>query len=196
MSHPYRDLPKDPYEDDEFSELDDYDERLRALHEAQTVWERLAYLQTLKMPCPECGGAGQLYGGSLGSACPECLGARVVDHPASEGFELPDFAGMRALLSGAAEARDQRKGLMGEGLKLLKQPHPADMPSMDEIHALADEGRKLALSAPAAPSVQGGQLREPPRPEMHALDEGRVDGEDDGTYATDEYLDALEEGQD
>lgn len=194
MSHPYRDQPKDPYDDD-FSELDDYDERLRALHEAQTVWERLAYLTTLKMPCPECGGAGQLYGGSLGSACPECLGARVVDHPASEGLKMPDFAGMRVLLSEAAEERDKRAGLMGKGVKLLRRPDPADLPTLDDIRALADEGRKIALSAPAAPDVRG-QLAEPPRPKMHALDEGRIDGEDDADLPSDDYLDALERGDD
>jgi hypothetical protein len=207
MDHPYRTPGEDPDEDD-FSELDDVDDRLRALHEAQTIWERLAYLKTMKMPCPECGGAGSIYAGSLGTSCPECLGARVVDHPAAEDLDIPDFADMRLKLSAAADARDQRLGLRAEDEMLLALPDPADLPTLEEIKGLKKKGHQLALQAPQAPQIQG-EMREPPRPRLDAPDNSQLDSLQDGEERSflsessiggegldDAYLDELERGED
>jgi hypothetical protein len=121
----------DDYEEGEI-EIDEA--TLRAISEeldrTQTLWEELAYLATPLMPCPECSGAGAIYGGILGDLCPNCLGQRVVAHPGAEPFQMPPFASMRAALSGgvsaalptlaqvralAAEARTQAKALLAHG---------------------------------------------------------------------------------
>lgn len=210
MGHPYRTPPEDsdePFDDDEFADLDDIDERLRDLNEAQTLWERVVYLKTMKMPCPECGGAGSLYAGSLGGTCPTCFGARMVDHPAAEEIEVPNFVDMRRALSGAAAARDQRLGLRSKDEMRLSLPDPASLPSRDAIKALADQAREIARGLPASPQIEG-TLREPPRPRLHAPDDRQLDAFEDGdadavdsgslgeSYPDDDYLDGVEDGDD
>lgn len=191
--------------DDDFSELDDLDDRLRELERAQTAWERLSYLQTLKMPCPACGGAGSLYGGSLGNTCPECLGTRMVEHPAAQEIEVPaDFFAVRRLLNAAAKARDQRLGLRAPGEDRAMMPDLSSLPSLQEIRDFTEQGRQLALQAPQTPVVQG-QLREPPRPRLDAPDDRQLDALEDGEEGSfaaessiggegldDEYLDEIE----
>jgi hypothetical protein len=190
MGNPYRDTQEDS--EDEFSELDDLDDRLRDLDKAQSIWERIKFLQTMKMPCPECGGAGSIYGGSLSNTCPGCMGRRMVDHPAANEIKVPDFANMRRALSGAATARDQRLGLRAPGEMRLALPDPGRLPTRNDIAALIDEARKIAQGLPATPQIEG-ELREPPRAQLG-------DGEDEsdllGNAPDDRYLDELEEGAD
>lgn len=210
MDHPYRESPED-FDDDEFADLDDLDDRLRELDAAQTAWERIAYLKTVKMPCPECGGAGSLYAGSLGGTCPTCFGARMVDHPAAEDFDIPDFREMRLQLSAAAQARDQRLGLRAPGEARLLLPDAASLPTRADLQALAEQAREVARGLPAAPQLEG-TLREPPRPRLHAPDDRQLDAYQDGdgdavdggslggAYPDDDYLDdyldGMEEGED
>jgi hypothetical protein len=130
--------------DEIMKDLEDLDERSRACEEANQLYEKLAYLAVQKMPCPECGGAGAVSGGSLGGACPNCLGTRVVNHPGAEVPEMPDFAGFRQKIRGAREAR--QKAL----------PMPTDVPSLAMLKNLITDGTATAkeLAGPsAAPAV-------------------------------------------
>lgn len=202
----YQDDPGDP-DEDEFSELDDIDDRLRELHEAQTIWERIEYLQTAKMPCPECGGSGQLYGGTLGNTCPTCMGQRMVDHPGADDIKVPDFADMRQKLSAAATARDQRLGLRAATERRLALPAAGSLPTLAEIRDLARQGHEQANECRTAPMIEG-DLRAPPRPRLDAPDDKQLDSLHEGgeeSFASessiggegldDDYLDQLEDGE-
>lgn len=144
-------------------ELSDEDIRQisSALDDAQTRWERVGYLSAQKMPCPECGGAGQIAGGSLGDICPGCLGARVIDHPAAEQLVLPPFASMRAALSAYANARLDRALPDGHrGKKGLALPPRSTVPTLEEIQNL---GAEALEKAKALPPVTMPALAEPER---------------------------------
>lgn len=142
-------LDEDPALWEELEELDAQQaaELARELDETQTLYEKLAYLGSPKMPCPECGGAGSVYGGSLGDICPMCHGSRLVDHPAAEAIALPDFAGMRAAL-GAVRDDDDR---------VLPGPHR--VPSLEGLRALRKKGKEFAKQF--GPQPQMPELAEP-----------------------------------
>jgi hypothetical protein len=130
----------------------------------------------------------------------------MIDHPASADIETPDFRGMRRALSAAAEARDQRLGLRSPNEPRLMLPDSSTLPTRKEIKAIYDQGINIAADLPAAPQLVG-DLREPPRPQLHAPDDRAidafVDGEDPDAvgsgslsangYPEDDYLDGTEE---
>lgn len=81
---------------------------------AQREYEKLVHLSSPIMPCPECGGAGSVSGGSLGDICPGCLGSRRVSAPGNPGIDLNiDFAGIRARLADAQRYNDAVAGRLG-----------------------------------------------------------------------------------
>jgi hypothetical protein len=130
------------------------------IERANTLYEKLAYLGTAKMPCMECGGSGSLPGGSLGDICPGCLGACVMDHPGAEEIQMPDFAGMRAALSACVD----------EANEVLPGPHR--VPRLSAVRALYEEGKRqsklLISAAPEAPALPG--------PNQHDEDYGSLGG--------------------
>ena len=161
---------------DEIDELtaDDLDEIGAEVERANTLYEKLAYLGTAKMPCIECGGSGSLPGGSLGDICPGCLGARVMDHPGADEMTLPDFAGMRAALSACVDKDNN----------VLPGPHR--VPQLSAVRALHEEGRrqsKLIGAPPEAPALPG--------PKQHDEDHGGY-GSLGGESPADSEIDDLE----
>lgn len=161
MTREFTEDMDDPY--DEIDELttDDLDEIGAEVERANTLYEKLAYLETAKMPCMECGGAGSLPGGSLGDICPGCLGARVIDHPGADEFPVPDFAGMRGAL----------KACVDKDNKVLPGHHR--VPRLSAVRALYEKGTrksKLLISSPSeAPAL--------PAPAQHDEDYGSLGGD-------------------
>lgn len=137
--------------------------RFQALEDAQEEWEKVAYVAVPKIPCPECGGAGAVAGGSFSDICVGCMGARVVPAPGADGFDMPDFKGLRLRLSTYAAAMDDRALPAGHRIKKgLALPPASTLPTLAEITALEMEARKVAKQLRAAPGiVPAGQLAAP-----------------------------------
>jgi hypothetical protein len=153
----------------------DLDEIAAGLEAAQQVWEQVAFLATEKIPCPECGGMGSVYGGSLGDTCPGCFGRRVVDHPGAEAIALPPFAQWRGRLH--AQAVHLRTG--------LGSPVPrALLPSPAQLTELLEEGRTKA---------QQYRERAPVALPTPAQDEQKLLGSLGGQGPSDDVLDELED---
>lgn len=134
------------FNDDLYEDVDDLtDEDLTAVaqevEKTNTLYERIAYLGSPKMPCPECGGAGSVGGGVLGDTCPECMGARVVDHPAADEIEMPDFAGMRMALRACVDQNNQ----------IIPGTHR--LPSIAGLQAMQHKGKELAKQLAPAPAT-------------------------------------------
>lgn len=142
---------------------DEIRRRSEELDAAQGIWERAAIRSRPKMPCTECTGNGQVFGGSLGDHCPTCNGTRVVDDESVEvDFEMPDFKALRDPLSAYGNALiDRRHG------KRTALPPASSVPTLEAISSLTSAGRaahkrlaagqpqQAALPAPA-PSVRRG----------------------------------------
>ena len=145
---------------DEFDTTTEYtqeelDEAVREMVEAQDEWDEIAYMVTPKMPCPECGGQGAIDSGSLGAICVRCNGARVVDHPAAERIELPDFAAMKKLTRAADRWMLSSKS-SEEDRERLKLPPPGaapPIPTVDYIKGLRKEAAAKAKALPAPAPV-------------------------------------------
>lgn len=123
--------------------------RAEALDEAQGVWERAAHRARPKLPCPECTGNGQVFGGSLGDHCPSCHGTRVIDDDSVEvDFAMPDFKALRDPITAYGDALIARR--YGQRVAL---PPASSVPELGTIEALRAQGRTqhklLAGTAPA-----------------------------------------------
>lgn len=140
------------YDDVELSQ-GEFDELAREVEDTNVQYEKLRHLATPKMACMECGGNGTLAGGSFGAMeCPSCNGARVVDHPAAEPMDIPDFAGMRAALSAAA-APAMLNGAVNPAAGMLL-PGPQRLPKLSALQSLQKQGKEYAqLHAPALPKL-------------------------------------------
>ena len=159
------------------------EDELRTLAEeleaASDSWEKVSYLSTLKMPCPECGGAGQVGGGSLGDTCPGCLGARAVEHPAAEKVDVPDLIGMRRRLKSYVDAwEDHRLPDDHRAKKNLALPPASSLPAVADMRGLVEQAKQIAK----------GEM--PEQPQLPAPQMKRRDGLG---AMTDEELDDLED---
>jgi hypothetical protein len=133
---------------------EDLDQIAGDLEDANQLWEKVAYLSSPKMPCPECGGSGQVFGGSLGDVCPGCMGMRVLDHPGADLMDIPDFAGMRLALGAYCDAKRDGRAL----------PPASTVPTREQIAELAKQAKAKAETLPSAPlpaGIAAGQLAEP-----------------------------------
>lgn len=146
--------------------------RAENLDAAQSLWERARDRSIAKIPCPECTGNGQVYGGALGDHCPTCHGTRVVaDDLAEAPFEMPPFAELRAGLTAYGDALTWRRVGLPSGLtspdakpdaverfkrEKMTLPPASTVPTPEQIEALTATGkaklRELAASAPPAPA--------------------------------------------
>lgn len=151
----------------------DLRERSQALDQAQEVYEELAYMTNPKMPCPECSGAGQVAGGSLGDICVRCMGARVIEQPGAAKVEMPPFASLRAAITAYGDALADRALPEGRVVggdrhgqpirRNLSLPPAATVPTLAQIQALTAEGERRAKQlAGATPGIVArGELAEP-----------------------------------
>lgn len=152
---------------DQMLSEEDIRQRLAALEAAQTRWERLAHLETPKIACDECGGAGAI-GGEI---CVGCMGKRVVDAPDAEPFECPDFAAIRKQITDYAAVLDDRALPDGHRIKKnLALPPASTVPDLAAIKAIDDQAKARMsqlrqLGAGDGPrGVDQRQLPEPKRP--------------------------------
>lgn len=168
----------DPIDDGVLDEIGEH------LEEADDLWNKYAYLAVPKMSCPECGGTGQIAGGSLGSACPTCAGARVLDHPGAEKPDIPDFSGMRRALKNYSIAlADQQLPAGHPGKRNLALPPASTLPRpeaiINAVRVIKEASKKLSAGTPAL------NLPEPKPNTAGALG--------DGSDFTDEQLDEIED---
>lgn len=160
--------------------------RSQALHEAQEVWEDLTYNATPKMPCPECGGRGEVYGGSLGGLCPRCGGARVVDVAGAEPPLVPPFAALRAAISAYGDwLADRALPEAHPGRRGLLPPPPESVPTMATLEGLRQTGLRRAQTLRSTGIMPGA-----PHLELEAAGAPS----DDLGAVTDAELDDLEPG--
>jgi len=141
----------------------DLRDRSQALHEAQERWEKLAYVAVAKIPCPECGGAGSVGGGSFGDICVGCMGARVVTAPDAEDFEMPDFGGMRRAISAYGDALADRalpEGTVvggprhGQTIRRgLALPPASTVPTVEAIRAIEEQAKAQLKQLKGTPGV-------------------------------------------
>lgn len=150
------------------SMISDEDLRVRsqALDDAQEAWEEVCYLANPKMPCPECTGAGQVSGGSLGNMCVRCMGARVIEQPGSTPVEMPPFAELRAAITQYGNAKADHELPPGHRARRnLALPPPTTVPTLDQItqlHGTAIGMSRQLANAPQAPQAQLPEAK-PPR---------------------------------
>lgn len=181
--------------EDIVSELTEDDLRARSqkLHETQELYEELAYLANPKMPCPECTGAGNVSGGSLGDICVRCMGSRVLDRPGSPVVEMPNFAQLRASITDYGNAVADRALPPGEdgkphrAFKGLALPAASKVVTMEEIDKLYEHGQETAKKLQGqAPAVEGISLNPPASRQGLLSDDGDL-----GDYS-DADLDEME----
>ena len=169
--------------EDIVSELteDDLRERSQKLHETQELFEELAYMANPKMPCPECTGAGNVSGGSLGDICPRCMGVRVIDRPGSPKVDMPNFAQLRAGITAYGDALadralppvDGKPHRAFKGLALPPASSVVTMKDLDELHAKAMDHANQLRGKPSA--VEGLELDAPRKRKGLQSDDGGLD---------------------
>lgn len=165
----------------------DLRERSEALHKAQELYEELAFLKNPKMPCPECGGAGSTYGGSLGDVCPRCMGARMLDRPGGEDLEMPDFRKLRAAITAYGDALADKALPEGhQAKKHLALPPAESVPTPEEIEELASHAKEQARQ------LEGPDMSKLPAPAQRPA--AGLGGVSDAEL--DEMEDAMEEAED
>jgi hypothetical protein len=119
---------------------DDLRARSEALDKAQTMYEEYAWVATPKVPCPECGGAGSVIGGSLGDFCPTCGGSRVIESPGGHRIQMPPFAALRGAITQYGNALADRALPAGHRAKRgLALPPAGSVPTVEQLDALTDE---------------------------------------------------------
>jgi hypothetical protein len=152
---------------------EDLRERSQALHEAQETYEELAYLTNPKMPCPECGGAGSVHGGSLGDVCVNCGGARVVEAPGGRKVEMPPFAALRWAISTYGNAlADHALPVGHRAKKYLELPAPTTVPTLEKIQKLQAEGLAQARQLTGQPGIVDPKLLKEAKPAKGLSGEG------------------------
>ena len=174
---------------------DELDAAAKAIAAAEEEWANLAFLATPKMPCPECGGTGRIYAGSLGETCPGCGGARAVDMPQADGFDGPDFASLRRAIGAYTVAQKDAELPAGHiAKKFLALPAPATIVRASAVTELIKIAKTRALSLPSRPDLQLPEARKTPRGALGAgeYSDADLDAMEDETY-TDDDLDALED---
>jgi hypothetical protein len=124
---------------------EDLRQRSQALHDAQETWEELQFLSTPKIPCRECGGSGQVSGGSFGSICVGCMGERMVTPKGAPSFDMPDFSGMRKAISAYGDALSDRALPDGHrGKRQLALPAASTVPTLELIETLGEQALSKA----------------------------------------------------
>ena len=130
--------------------LTDEDIRVRsqALSDAQDDWEAVAAYANPQMPCPECGGAGSVAGGSFSDLCIRCEGKRTIDMPGSPDFVMPPFAELRKAIGAYGDALADKALPDGHRAKRqLALPPASTVPKLDDISNLrtqaAERSREL-----------------------------------------------------
>jgi hypothetical protein len=177
-------------------ELDEEDLRKRsaALDEAQTAWEELAYVSTAKAPCPECSGAGQIGGGTLGDICPRCLGQRVIDAPGSEPLEMPPFSHLRAAITAYGDALADRALPAGHrARKQLALPPASSVPALESLVMLKVTAIGKAKQLRGAPGWVDPKLLAEPKKAKGLAGDGELGEYSDAELA--ELEDAANRGQ-
>lgn len=174
---------------------DDLRERSQQLHEVQSEWEDLAHMSIAKMPCPECYGAGQVQGGSLGDICVRCMGARVVDQP-GQAFEMPPFDDMRAAITAYGsyllrlrDPETAKRLAPGDGMVSNASPDPRGIVTSAQLEELRGQARSRVakLQLAGAPGLAPVALAEPQRA-TGLLGDGDLGDVEDAD------LDAIEDG--
>jgi hypothetical protein len=169
-------MSDDYYNDDDVITGSTLDAIGADLEEGQEIWERYAYLAVPKMPCPECGGTGSVAGGSLGSACVRCNGARTLDHPGAEAPEIPDFSGMRTALSNYSIALADHALPDGHRAKKhLALPPASTLPRPEAIQKARDAIKKASKQLAGAPPMA---LPAPQQESRGSLGDGDADFSD------------------
>lgn len=150
---------------------DDLRKRSQALDEAQTTYEKIAYISVPKMPCPECGGQGSVDGGSLSGICLGCEGARVVDRPDAEPFVMPPFKELRAAISAYGDALADRgipaqlaDGRAHPGKRHLALPAASSVPSLESLQAIKTDGLARAKQLREGTADLDRELKRLPAP--------------------------------
>lgn len=161
------------FDDDHIITEQDLDEIAEAVEEADDLHQRYMFLSVQKIPCPECGGQGNVYGGSLGNACPTCCGARMVDHPGSVQPQLPGFAKERAAL-GAYVRAQRNQGTKRE----VPLPLASSLPRPESIRMRTTEIREISRRLGSAPQLKG-QLAEPKKQAVGSLGDGEAEYSDE-----------------
>lgn len=166
--------------DSQFSDADianiltqeDLRQRSQALDEAQTTYEKIAYISVPKMPCPECGGQGSVDGGSLSNICLGCDGARVVERPDAEPFEMPPFKQLRASISAYGDALADRDipaqlgdGRPHPGKRNLALPAASTVPSLESLQQLKNDGLTKARQLKEGAAALEREMRQLPAPQ-------------------------------
>lgn len=142
---------------------DELREIASSLEDAQGLADKVDYLTTAKMPCPECGGSGSLSAGSLGSMCPGCMGARYLDHPAGHGDAanpaVKMLADMRRNFSTYATALDGRRAYLSlpdgvrDSIDNIEGPTAAMRSAVPTVEAVEIVVKALVKSAQSLPST-------------------------------------------
>lgn len=156
--------------------LADIGDRFLALERAQEAWEEYAYVANPKIPCPECAGAGQVYGGSLGNVCVRCMGGRVLDAPGSDPVVMPPFASLRGQLANYADALDRH----------LELPDASYLPTVEDLEALRVVARGYArnlLASGQAPGVVPKHLLSEAKEARGMVGEGGIGDYEDAELA-------------
>lgn len=142
--------------------------------------EKLIGLGTEMMDCPECGGKGDISGGSLGNMCVACDGSGTVTAPFAEKFDIPDMAAFRRELQAAEKTMK-----LGGKVDLL-----ALKGRLEEMTATAKETANI-IKARLAPAPSRAKAKLPGRRQPALAPRDLVDevlddhaalrnGEDDG----------------
>jgi hypothetical protein len=165
---------------------DDLRCRAQALHEAQETWEELSFLATPKIPCRECGGSGQVHGGSFGDICVGCMGERMVAAPGAPAFHMPDFSGMRRAITAYGDALADRALPTGhKGKRYLALPAASTVPTVAQIDQLQRDGLAQCrqLTAGTAPGVFDPKQLPAPAPARGMAGEGDLGEYEDAELA-------------
>ena len=178
---------------DELSE-EEMVELAAALEEADDLAHKVEYLESAKMPCPECGGSGQMVAGSLGGvSCLNCNGARFVDHPSMHGQgpypAVAQIRGMRQRFLTYTRLLDYDPRVSDGPAPTQRQLAEAasKLPSVTEVQKASITIAKASMALPGAQAPRPGRLLEGEResPQRHDDDWGDVKremgiDEDDG----------------
>jgi len=161
---------------DEPLSQEEMEELAAALEEADEIAMKSEYLQAAKMPCPECGGSGQMAAGSLGAApCLGCNGARFVDHPAM--VAQPRHPVFKQLGDMRARFRTYTDLVDAEAPLRALAAAAANVPNIAEVQKVGLDLAKAAMALPGAPQQQH-QL-ERGTPSRREDDWGQDDWDDD-----------------
>jgi len=167
------------------------------LSDTQDDWENYLNASTVMDPCPECTGAGQVIGGTLGDVCVRCNGKRVVERPGQDEEEVPDFRQLRGSITayGTAVAwttlpAEAKQRLLSQGQKQPEIPAISTLPTLEHVKGLRLSA-KTKLKALAGAPAPASQLNLPaPKKAKGMTGDGHLGEYDDAEL--DELVDSAE----